>query len=56
MVSLPVRVPVAVGVKVTSTVQLDPSADVAGEAGQELLAGAKSPLVRMLFTFTGSER
>ena|ERR1035441_6629601 len=48
MVSLPVRVPGWVGVKVTLTVQLAPGASV-----EQALVWAKSPLVVTLVTVTG---
>jgi hypothetical protein len=44
MVSVPLRVPVVVGVKVTLIMQLDPAASVAGESGHALELTAKSPL------------
>lgn len=47
MLSVPVRVPKAVGLNVTETKQLAPAANVLGESGQ-LFVCVKSPLVAIL--------
>ena len=50
--SFPVRVPIAVGVKVTPAVQVAPVASVAGGTGQ-VLVWVKSPLVVIFLMVTG---
>jgi hypothetical protein len=53
MVIVPVRVPVAVGVKVTLKTQLWPTASVRGVKGQ-LLVSAKSPVAVMAVIVRGT--
>ena len=47
MVSVPFRVPITVGVKITLSLQIEPAANVAGQ----LLVWVKSPVIWILPTF-----